>query len=267
MAVNNVRFYAVDTRAKFNALVVKDPLAIYWIAETQELFKGNVLYGTGAMASEKAAGLLSAEDYAEFKKLIADIGLQNAAPGQIPTMSSGGNLVWNNIALRRDNDYNYKKIEDTFVPINGEVCLVDVAGYGLKAKVGNGVSTFAQLPYTDDVLWQNINSLIIKGYFYEGNFYKDAAHTELLANNTGCIYIDAINSKVYIYNGIQYSPLSSGVSNATAETAGVMKLYDVKGNAVDGTITQRLFTEEINEKFEMDVIEEEEMIVFDNDIN
>lgn len=267
MAGNNVRFYAVDTRAKFNALVTKDPLALYWIAETKELFKGNVLYGTGAIASEKAAGLLSAEDYAEFKKLIADIGLQNAAPGQIPTMSAGGNLVWNNIALRRDNDYNYKKNENTFIPINGEVCLVDVAGYGLKAKIGNGISTFAQLPYTDDVLWQNINSLIVKGYFYNGQFYKDSAHTELLANNTGCIYIDAINSKVYVYNGVQYTSLSGGISNATAEVAGLVKLYDTVGQNTDGTMTQKAITNELNEKFELDVIKEEEMIVFDNDIN
>lgn len=267
MAGNNVRFYVVDLRSKYDALATKDPLALYWIEETKELYKGNTLYGTGAMASELAAGLLSKEDYAEFKKLIADIGLQNAAPGQIPSMGAGGKLVWNNIALRRDNDYNYKRIENTFIPINGEVCLVDVAGYGLKAKVGNGVSTFAQLPYTDDVLWQNINSLIIKGYFYNGQFYKDSTHTELLANNTGCIYIDAVNSRVYIYNGVQYAPLSSGASNATAEVAGIVKLYDTVGKNVDGTMTQKAITNELNEKFEMDVIEEEEMIVFDNDIN
>jgi len=52
--------------------------------------------------------------------------------------------------LRRDNDYNYKKIENTFIPANGEVCFVDVAGYGLRTKVGDGSSTFAQLPYLDE---------------------------------------------------------------------------------------------------------------------
>lgn len=267
MAGKNVRFYVVDLREKFDALVPKDPMAIYWIEQTQELFKGDKLYGTGAMASEQAAGLLSKEDYAEFKKLIADIDLQSAAPGQIPFMGVEGKLVWNNVALRRDNDYNYKKIENTFVPINGEVCLVDVAGYGLRAKVGNGINTFAQLPYTDDALLQTIDSLIIKGYYYQGKFYKDAAHTELLTDIVGRIYIDAITSKIYTYNGLEYSAFLNSLPNATASIAGIMKLYDVKGQNVDGTITQRLFTEEINEKFEMDVIEEEEMIIFDNDIN
>jgi hypothetical protein len=263
----NVRFFNVKLLETYLALENKDPAALYFIQDAQRLYQGDKLIGVGANVSEVAAGLLSAEDYAEFKKLIADIGLQNAAPGQIPTMSAGGNLVWNNIALRRDNDYNYKKNENTFIPINGEVCLVDVAGYGLKAKIGNGVSTFAQLPYTDDVLWQNINSLIVKGYFYNGQFYKDYAHTELLANNTGCIYIDAINSKVYVYNGVQYTSLSGSISNATAEVAGLVKLYDTVGNNIDGSMTQRAITNELNEKFELDVIEEEEMIVFDNDIN
>lgn len=171
------------------------------------------------------------------------------------------------IALRRDNDYNYKKIENTFIPANGEVCLVDVAGYGLRSKVGDGISTFAQLPYTDETILQNINSLIIKGYFYQNNFYTDADHTELLDRVIGRIYIDAISSKLYTYNGINYETQSGGLPNATAETAGAVKLYDQIGQNVDGTMTQRAITNELNEKFEMDVIEEDEMVVFDVDID
>lgn len=171
------------------------------------------------------------------------------------------------VTLRRDNDYNYKKIENTFVPANGEVCLVDVAGYGLRTKVGDGISTFAQLPYADETILQNINSLIVKGYFYQEKFYSDTNHTELIEGVIGRIYIDAISSKLYTYNGINYETQNGSLPNATAETAGAVKLYDVKGQNIDGTITQRLFTEEINEKFEMDVVEEEEMIVFDNDID
>lgn len=195
------------------------------------------------------------------------VGFDTATHGQIPYMGTEGKLVWNNIALRRDNDYNYKKIENTFVPINGEVCLVDVAGYGLKVKVGNGLSTFAELPYTDETILQNINSLIIKGYFYQGKFYTNSGHTELLENLVGRIYIDATTSKLYTYNGINYETPNSSLPNATAEIAGVMKLYDTVGQHVDGTMTQRSITNELNEKFEMDVVEEEEMIVFDTDID
>ena len=37
------------------------------------------------------------------------------------------------LRLRRDNDYNYARIENTFIPANGEVCLVDTANMGLRA--------------------------------------------------------------------------------------------------------------------------------------
>ena len=47
------------------------------------------------------------------------------------------------IRLRRDNDYNYEAIKDSFVPASGEVVLVDTVKNGLRAKVGNGVNTYA----------------------------------------------------------------------------------------------------------------------------
>ncbi len=178
-----------------------------------------------------------------------------------------GNTDLSVVALRRDNDYNYKKIENTFIPVNGEVCLVDVAGYGLRTKVGDGISTFAQLPYTDETILQNINSLIVRGYFYKEKFYADNNHTELIDGVIGRIYIDAISSKLYTYNGINYETQAGSLPNATAETAGAVKLYDQIGQNIDGTMTQRAITNELNEKFEMDVVEDEEMVVFDVDIN
>ena len=178
-----------------------------------------------------------------------------------------GSIDLSHIALRRDNDYNYKKIENTFIPENGEVCLVDVAGYGLRSKVGDGISTFAQLPYTDETLLRSIDSLIVKGYFYQGNFYYDAAHITPLNGMIGRIYIDAVSSKIYAYNGVSYETPNGSLPNATAELAGAVKLYDTKGQNIDGTMTQRAITNELNEKFEMDVVEEEEMVVFDIDID
>ena len=73
------------------------------------------------------------------------------------------------IRLRRDNDYNYETIKDTFIPSNGEVVLVDTAQDGLRAKVGNGVSTYAELPFTD----ADIRNAVLQGYYSDGIFYKD----------------------------------------------------------------------------------------------
>lgn len=70
----NVRFLSVRLKSTFNALETKESNSLYWIAETSELFKGDQLFGTGALATEKAAGLLSPEDYASLKALIASGG-------------------------------------------------------------------------------------------------------------------------------------------------------------------------------------------------
>lgn len=191
------------------------------------------------------------------------VGFDTATAGQIPQKSAEGQLIWNNIALRRDNDYNYKKIENTFIPIKGEVCFVDVAGYGLRAKVGDGINPFALLPYTDEA----INNLIVKGYYYQQQFYANAEHTILLENKIGCIYIDAATSKIYTFNGFDYITQGNNLPNATAQTAGIMKLYNTKGQNIDGTMTQQAITNELNEKFEMDVVKEEEMIIFSTDID
>jgi hypothetical protein len=220
--------------------------------------------GTAARWSELNPILAAGEPGFITDKNIFKIGDGKTPFNQLEAI---GNTDLSVIALRRDNDYNYKKIENTFIPVNGEVCLVDVAGYGLRTKVGNGVSTFAQLPYADEAILQNINSLIVKGYFYQGKFYTDAGHTELIEGVIGRIYIDAISSKLYTYNGINYETQNGSLPNATAETAGAVKLYDQMGSNTDGTMTQRAITNELNEKFEMDVVEEEEMVVFDIDID
>ena len=206
-------------------------------------------------------------DLSDLESLVASLNIENASTGQIPVMSSSGAVVWSDIALRRDNDYNYKKIESTFIPQNGEVCFVDVAGYGLKTKVGDGKSTFAQLNYLDESIFKTIDSLIVKGYYHQGKFYSDSARTTPLEDVVGRIYIDAVSSKIYTYDGVAYGTFSGNVQNATSTTAGIMKLYDQVGHNTDGTMTQNAITNELNDKFEMDVVEEEEMIVFDNDIN
>ena len=39
------------------------------------------------------------------------------------------------LRLRRDNDYNYAKIANSFVPANGEICLVDTVPLMRKRSV------------------------------------------------------------------------------------------------------------------------------------
>lgn len=52
------------------------------------------------------------------------------------------------IRLRKDSEADFERVKDVFIPADGEMVLVDTADKGLRVKVGDGVSTFAQLEYT-----------------------------------------------------------------------------------------------------------------------
>lgn len=166
------------------------------------------------------------------------------------------------VVIRRDNEYNYKQN----TPANNEICLVDVAGQGLRVKIGDGETAWAELPYIDDAALKSLDSLIIKGYFYQNSFYADYTHTELLEAVIGRIYIDAASSKLYTYNGTSYEASISKLPNATAEVAGAVKLYDQPGQNIDGTMTQRAITDELDEKVEMVIVKDEEMLILGTDL-
>ena len=42
-------------------------------------------------------------------------------------MATEKRIVVNGISLRRDNDYNYNKVGEKFIPKKGEVCIVYTA--------------------------------------------------------------------------------------------------------------------------------------------
>lgn len=253
----NVKFYTVDLKQKYLDLEKKETSALYWIEETQELYKGKRLFGTGQTASEKAAGLLSASDYAKLQNLINGVALQDAAPGQVPFMGAEGKLVWSNVVLRRDNYFNYKS---DFVPLNGEICLVDTARDGLRAICGDGVTQFSNLEYMDEI--------IVKGYMNNDKFYKDSIYTTEITGAIHKLYIDLNNNRIYVFDGSKFISVGGEkIPYANEEVAGILKLYDTVGQNQDGTMSQKAITDELNEKFEMDVIHEEEMLVFDHDID
>jgi len=150
-----------------------------------------------------------------------------------------------NTVLRRDNEENYKKIEDTLIPRNGELCLVDTAKSGLRVVCGDGVSTFKNLSYIDDV--------IVRGYLLNGEFYDDVNKSHIYTHNENLLYLNRVNYQIYVYDSENgYSKIHS-IPAASKTDAGIMKLYDELGENTDGTITQKLFTTEINKKVEMEM--------------
>ena len=145
------------------------------------------------------------------------------------------------------------------VPLKGEI-VYDQTNH--KMKIGDGTSTFAQLDYADKFTQQKIESVNVRGYYYNGEFYVNKTHTEKYVPYTYKLYIDNDTREIYSYNGTNYE-ICSMVEYATPEKAGVAKLYDSLGNAKDGSITQDCATKNFNKKVEME-LEEETLILTDN---
>lgn len=158
------------------------------------------------------------------------------------------------IKLRYDQDYNYQRVGNGFVPAKGEVCLVNTRDSGLRALVGDGQKTYNQLDYVDYIFF--------KGYFDGKVFWKEEEFVNEFEKNINKIYI-ALNSNndLYIYNGENYEKLYN-LPYANSKTAGVVKLYDEVGNNTDGSMTQRAITEELEKKVETSI--EGETIFFIN---
>lgn len=158
--------------------------------------------------------------------------------------------------MRRDNDYNYEKVKDSFIPEKGEICLVDTAKQGLCVIVGDGVSTYGSLEYE--------NTIFQRAYFIGEKIFKDVDGTQEITPNENKIYIDANNTNdLYYYNGVEFVLIGPGsLPTASAETAGIMKLYSTTGENVDGTMTQKAITDELNTKVSASVNLEDETVVF-----
>lgn len=63
--------FKVGTKVLFNQLEQKDTNTLYWLTDTHEIYKGDVLFGVGLEATQEAAGLLSAEDKIRLDNLAA----------------------------------------------------------------------------------------------------------------------------------------------------------------------------------------------------
>ena len=119
------------------------------------------------------------------------------------------------LRLRRDNDYNYAKIKDTFIPANGEICLVDTARHGLRAVCGDGVSTFGQLEY--------IGESFIQAY-YDNNtnkFYKDKLLSKEVEKKVTTSYtkksIFTLPEMVFKEEKTKYNPISDYIESSKKE--------------------------------------------------
>ena len=164
------------------------------------------------------------------------------------------------VQLRRDNEFNFEPIANSFVPANGEVVLIDTRRDGLRAKVGDGRTTLANLIWAD----ARYRDAVVTGYYDESEdiFYETNTKEVVLSAYTNRLYIDRWRNKIYYFNGLTYVLVDGAYSPASATTPGVVKLYSTTGQNTDGTMTQKAITDALDAKSKASVELQDELLVF-----
>lgn len=153
------------------------------------------------------------------------------------------------IKLRRDTVNNYAS-HSNHVPLKGEVCIVDptatapwATAKNIRIKIGDGTTKWSDLPWLDQE-----NSAIERGYYEDGKFYLDAGHTKQVEPETGSLYLDLHEGIIYYYDDAKNVLTANKVviPDASAERAGIVRLYTSLGYNEDGTMTQKAITEAID---------------------
>lgn len=104
---------------------------------------------------------------------------------------------------------------------------------GVASLDNTGKVPSSQLPsYVDDV---------VEGYYYNGKFYTDSAHTQLITPETGKIYVDINTSKAYRWSGSTYVEISQSTIHKYVQQITI----PAKESDYTTTITHNLHTQDI----------------------
>lgn len=86
---------------------------------------------------------------------------------------------------------------------------------GISEEVSGITDSVASIDSEIDDLHSEINEIknnVVEGYYYDGNFYEDSAHTLLIVPRTNTIYSDIPTNISYLYTGSHYVQLSSTIA-------------------------------------------------------
>lgn len=113
-----------------------------------------------------------------------------------------------------------------YVPIS----VIGNAG-GVASLDSTGKVPSSQLPsYVDDV---------IEGYYYNGQFYSNEAHTQLITPETGKIYVDLNTNKTYRWGGTTYVEISQSTIHK------FVGVFDVPTSTGSATIEHSLGSSDV----------------------
>lgn len=124
----NVKFY-FGTQEKYDALTTRDALALYFIEDTQRLYKGNVLMATGSDATSMASGLMSSDDKAKLDSLVSGSSLD-----LVPV---DGSIVIADVESGvRSIGVQISKTKGNLIAVNGDGLFAQVESLPLEKVVG-----------------------------------------------------------------------------------------------------------------------------------
>ena len=232
--------FKVGTRAQFEALLEKNVNTLYWLTDTQELYKGDILYGVGREATNLASGLMSAADKAKLDSLVS--GNLNFTPVDgsviIKTNEDGSSSIGVGLSEKEGNILSVEKdglfasFDNAVVPEYSVEKQVDAengfgATYKLKRTAGQDVSYVgAAINIPKDLVVQSGSLQVVSA---AGEPYADAQvgdpYIDLVLNDTSGshIYIP-VRGLVDTYTagmGIEIVDGSVGVKLSAVEANGL----------------------------------------------
>lgn len=262
MANQNVRFY-FGSQAKYDALIERDSLALYFIEDTQRLYKGDVLLATGANATAMASGLMTAEDKIKLDSLVAG---QNLKPvdGSIVITDGADGAKLIGVAISSKEGNILTKVDGAlFVPAAEKVSVPEyaiekqevaesgyVSSYKLKKTVNGEISYVGDtINIAKDMVLHSavIKTVSIAGVPYDGAAvgdpyidmsFNDASASHIYLPVKGLVDTYTAGEGIEIVDNrisIKFSPVPNGLAIvdggltlnlATRKSAGAMSAED-----------------------------------------
>lgn len=84
-----------------------------------------------------------------------------------------------NARIRQKKDTASNWANSNPVLLNGELIAVETSDGAIRFKIGDGIKTFNQLPYTDESIYNTVDSKIaaeLSGYIPEGGTAGQGGH-------------------------------------------------------------------------------------------
>ena len=175
--------FKFGTQAQYDALLEKDSSTLYWIGDTQRLYKGDVIFAVGKDATIASSGLLSADDKAKLDAL---------AVGSITNIEA----LDNSIIVETESSSRKLKVNVSLSEEN----LIKVGEDGVKVVVADIISKIAfKTPYNSEnnkIITEKDIAGLVGAMHFRGVFNS----LEDVANPVaGDVVI--IGKKEYVYGG------------------------------------------------------------------